>query len=275
MSEGAHLSPANYVLCIEAARQFAESRVGLIDRSVRALDLMAESVVCLARWSTEAKEAGEEAEKIQEGIREMWLRLVQALKKVSIDQREEVRNHAITSLQRCLVGAEGICLSPSSWLQSFDLVIFAVLDDLLENAQSQSQKEYRNMEGTLLIAMKLLSKVFLQLLQELSGLSSFCKLWLGVLGRMEKYMKVKVRGKRSEKLQELIPELLKNTLLVMKTKGILAKRSTIGGDSLWDLTWLHVNNIAPSLQTEVFPDQESEQTDRSGSGVEEGNQGGG
>ena len=283
MSEGAHLSPANYVLCIEASRQFAESRVGLTDRSVRALDLMAESVTCLARWSSEAKEAGEEAEKIQEGIREMWLRLVQALKKVSVDQREEVRNHAIASLQRCLVGAEGICLSPSSWLQSFDLVIFAVLDDLLENAQSQSQKEYRNMEGTLLMAMKLLSKVFLQLLQELSGLSSFCKLWLGVLGRMEKYMKVKVRGKRSEKLQELIPELLKNTLLVMKTRGILAKRSTIGGDSLWELTWLHVNNIAPSIQSEVFPDQESEQKDsgstlqpdRSGSGTEEGSQGGG
>ncbi|KAJ6826704.1 ARF guanine-nucleotide exchange factor GNOM-like [Iris pallida] len=283
MSEGAHLSPANYTLCIEAARQFAESRVGLTDRSVHALDLMAESVACLARWSNEAKEAGEDVEKIQEGIREMWLRLVQALKKVCVDQREEVRNHALASLQRCLVGAEGICLSPSSWLQSFDLVIFAVLDDLLDNAQSQSQKDYRNMEGTLVHAMKLLSKAFLQLLQELSGLSSFCKLWLGVLGRMEKYMKVKVRGKRSEKLQELIPELLKNTLLVMKAKGILAKRSTIGGDSLWELTWLHVNNIAPSLQSEVFPDQELEQKgsgspevpDGSVSASEEGNNGGG
>ncbi|KAL3813297.1 hypothetical protein ACJIZ3_014565 [Penstemon smallii] len=34
MSEGAHLSPANYVLCLDAARQFDESRVGFIDRSV-------------------------------------------------------------------------------------------------------------------------------------------------------------------------------------------------------------------------------------------------
>ncbi|KAF2299159.1 hypothetical protein GH714_030840 [Hevea brasiliensis] len=73
----------------------------------------------------------------------------------------------------------------------------------------------------------------------------------GVLSRMEKYLKVKVKGKKSEKLQEVVPELLKNTLLVMKTKGVLVQRSALGGDSLWELTWLHVNNIAPSLQSEA------------------------
>ncbi|TQD68610.1 hypothetical protein C1H46_045857 [Malus baccata] len=76
---------------------------------------------------------------------------------------------------------------------------------------------------------------------------------------MEKYMKVKVRGKKSEKLQDQVPKLLKNTLLVMNLKGVLVQRSALGGDSLWELTWLHVNNIAPSLQSEVFPDQGSEQ----------------
>ena len=74
-------------------------------------------------------------------------------------------------------------------------------------------------------------------------------------------MKVKVRGKKSEKLQELVPELLKNTLLVMKTKGVLVQRSALGGDSLWELTWLHVNNIVPSLQSELFPGNELEQSD--------------
>lgn len=43
----------------------------------------------------------------------------------------------------------------------------------------------------------------------------------------------------------------------MKTKGVLVQRSALGGDSLWELTWLHVNNISPSLQSEVFPDQDS------------------
>ncbi|KAF7831043.1 ARF guanine-nucleotide exchange factor GNOM-like [Senna tora] len=259
MSDGSHLLPANYVLCVDAARQFAESRIGQAERSVRALDLMAGSVNCLVQWTSEAKEAMEEEElsKLSQDIGEMWLRLVQGLRKVCLDHREEVRNHALLSLQRCLTGADGIYLPLSVWLQCFDLVIFTVLDDLLEIAQGQSQKDYRNMEGTLIFAVKLLSKVYLQLLQDLSQLTTFCKLWLGVLSRMEKYMKVKVRGKRSEKLQELVPELLKNILLVMKTRGILVQRSALGGDSLWELTWLHVNNIAPSLQSEVFPEQDS------------------
>ncbi|EXB65279.1 Pattern formation protein [Morus notabilis] len=262
MSDGAHLLPANYVLCVDASRQFAESRVGQAERSVRALDLMTGSVDCLARWASEAKEAmgEEEAVRMSQDIGEMWLRLVQGLRKVCLDQREEVRNHALLSLQKCLTtGVDGIHLPHGLWLECFDMVIFTMLDDLLEIAQGHSQKDYRNMEGTLILAMKLLPKVFLQLLPDLSQLTTFCKLWLGVLSRMEKYIKVKVRGKKSEKLQELVPELLKNTLLVMKTRGVLVQRSALGGDSLWELTWLHVNNIAPSLQAEVFPDQSLEE----------------
>ncbi|KAK6934455.1 Mon2/Sec7/BIG1-like, HUS domain [Dillenia turbinata] len=261
MSDGAHLLPANFVLCVDASRQFAESRVGQADRSVRALDLMAGSVDCLAQWAREAKEAmgDEEAAKMFQDIGEMWLRLVQGLRKVCLDQREDVRNHALFSLQKCLMGVEGVHLPNTMWLQCFDVVIFTMLDDLLEIAQGHSQKDYRNMEGTLLLAVKLLSKVFLQLFPDLSQLTTFCKLWLGVLSRMEKYMKTKVRGKRTEKLQEVVPDLLRNTLVVMKSKGVLVQRSALGGDSLWELTWLHVNNIAPSLQSEVFPDQELEQ----------------
>ncbi|XP_057948028.1 ARF guanine-nucleotide exchange factor GNOM isoform X2 [Malania oleifera] len=261
MSDGAHLLPANYVLCIDAARQFAESRVGQAERSIRALDLMAGSVACLAQWAQETRDAvgEEEAAKVSQDIGEMWLRLVQGLRKVCLDHREDVRNHALMSLQRCLTVVDGLYLPHGLWLQCFDLVIFTMLDDLLEIAQGHSQKDYRNMEGTLILAMKLLSKVFVQLLHNLAQLTTFCKLWLGVLSRMEKYMKVKVRGKRCEKLQELVPELLKNNLLVMKTKGILVQRSALGGDSLWELTWLHANNIAPSLQSEVFPDQDTDQ----------------
>ncbi|CAL1395026.1 unnamed protein product [Linum trigynum] len=243
---GAHLSPANYILCIDASRQFAESRVGQAERSLKALDLMSGSVNCLTRWSSEE-------------IGEMWLRLVQGLRKVCLDQREEVRNHAIISLQKCLTGVEGtINLQHGLWLQCFDMVIFTMLDDLLEIAGGNSQKDYRNMEGTLFIALKLLGIVFLQLLEELTQTTTFCKLWLGVMSRMEKYVKVKIRGKKSEKLQEAVVDLLKNVLVTMKTKGVLVQRSALGGDSLWELTWLHVNNIVPSLQSEVFPDQEQE-----------------
>ena len=169
-----------------------------------------------------------------------------------------VRNHALLSLQKCLTGAVGIYLPNDLWLHCFDLVIFPLLDDLLEIVQAHSPKDYRNMEGSLILVLKLLSKVFLQVLEEISHLTTFSKLWLGVLNRMEKCMQAKVRGKRSKKLQELVPELLKNTLLVMKTRGILVQSNASGSDSLWELTWLHMNNIAPSLQSEVFPQQDSE-----------------
>jgi brefeldin A-resistance guanine nucleotide exchange factor 1 len=72
-------------------------------------------------------------------------------------------------------------------------------------------------------------------------------------------MKVKVRGRRTEKLQEDIPELLKNILMVMKASGILSKTS-ISENSLSEATWLQVNKIAPSLQSEIFPDNEGGST---------------
>ncbi|KAL1538735.1 ARF guanine-nucleotide exchange factor GNOM-like [Salvia divinorum] len=260
MSEGAHLTPANYVLCVNAARQFAESRVGNVDRSVKSLDLMSGSVVCLVTWFSQTKEAaGEEtAVKMSEDILEMWMRLVQGLRRVCVDQREEVRNHAIVLLQRCLTGVDGISIPTELWLQCFDLVIFTLLDELPEMVQQQSAKEYRSVEGSMALSLKLLSKAFLQALVDLSQSTSFCQIWLKVLGCMEKYMKMRFRGKRSEKIHELVPELLKNTLLVMKTKGILVPCDPVGGDSFWQLTWSHVNNIEPSLQSEVFPSEELE-----------------
>ncbi|XP_044468061.1 ARF guanine-nucleotide exchange factor GNOM-like [Mangifera indica] len=261
MTDGVHLLPSNYILCVDAARQFAESRVGEVDRSVSALDLMGGSVVCLVRWSTETKNTvGEEAaKKLSQDIGEMWLRLVQGLKKVCLDQREEVRNHAILVFQRSLAVVDGIHLSNALWFQCFDTVIFTLLDNLLEITQANSPKDYRNIDGTLVLALKLMSKAFLQSLEDLSQQPSFCKLWLGVLNHMDGYMKVKLRGKRSEKIHEVVPELLKNTLLVMKTTGILLPTDNIGGDSFWQLTWLHVKKIAPSLQSEVFPDHEVKQ----------------
>ncbi|KAL7141011.1 hypothetical protein ABFS83_08G025900 [Erythranthe nasuta] len=260
MSDGAHLSPANYVLCANAARQFAESRVGNVERSVRSLDLMSGSVICLVTWFYQTKEAaGEEAAiKMSEDILEMWMRLVQALRKVCTDHREEVRNHAITLLQRCLTGVDGIQIPTDLWLQCFDLVIFTLLDELPEMSNQLSPKDYRFIEGSMILSIKLMSKVFLQSLRDLSRSNSFCQLWLKVLGCMERYLNMRFRGRRSEKIHELVPELLKNTLLVMKTSGILVPSDPVGGDSFWELTWLHVQKIAPSVQLEVFPGEELE-----------------
>ena len=69
-------------------------------------------------------------------------------------------------------------------------------------------------------------------------------------------MKVKMRGKKSDKIHVTVTELLKNSLLVMKSSGVLVPTDAVGSDSFWQLTWLHVKNIAPNMQTEVFPENE-------------------
>lgn len=58
------------------------------------------------------------------------------------------------------------------------------------------------------------------------------------------------------KVHEAIPELPKNILLVMKASGILSNTSASGENTCWEATWLQVNKIAPSVQLEVFPDNE-------------------
>ncbi|XP_065857255.1 ARF guanine-nucleotide exchange factor GNOM-like isoform X2 [Euphorbia lathyris] len=261
MADGAHLLPSNYILCVDAARQFAESRLGDVERSISSLDMMSGSVFCLRRWYSEAKVSvrREVAVKVSEDVGEMWLRLVQGLRKVCLDHREEVRNHAVLMLQRCMAEVDAIHFSNALWFQCFDLVIFTLLDDLLDISLDSSSKNYRQLEESLVLAMKVMTKAYLQQLQDLSHQPSFCRLWLGVLNRMERCMKAKFREKRGEKIHELVPELLKNILLVMKTTGLLMPSDDIGGDSFWQLTWLHVKNICPSLQSEVFPDDELEQ----------------
>lgn len=50
---------------------------------------------------------------------------------------------------------------------------------------------------------------------------------------------------------------LKRMLQVMHAQGILVHNTTPTGDSLWELTWLHVQTISPSLQPDMFAETET------------------
>eukprot|EP00252_Welwitschia_mirabilis_P027692 TRINITY_DN9572_c0_g1_i1.p1 TRINITY_DN9572_c0_g1~~TRINITY_DN9572_c0_g1_i1.p1 ORF type:complete len:309 (-),score=68.18 TRINITY_DN9572_c0_g1_i1:514-1404(-) len=265
MVEGAHLTQINYSLCIDAARAFAESRIGTVERSVKALDLIAGSVKCLLLWSKphvgEYAAVGLTHEKVlasTQEVRDMWLRLVFSFQRVCVDQREEVRNHAILSLQRCLSAADVGSFPNFSWPEFFEKLVFKLVDELIDISQCRSPKDYRSMEGTLQNALKLMSKCFLHLLDQLSSAPDFQSLWLGMLTRIEKFMKAKLRGKSSEKLQELVPELLKNMLLVLKAHGVLVKTEEGGSESLWEMTYTHVQEISPLLMSEIFQEQDAD-----------------
>ncbi|KAH7404969.1 hypothetical protein KP509_15G051500 [Ceratopteris richardii] len=258
MLDGAHLTQANYVLFLDAARAFAETSTGDIERSIRALDLMAGSTKCLITWSNQSSIDGFEGDldpvrvqKISQELTDMWIKVVQALRKFASDPRDPVRNFAVLSLQRCISAAEAMHLPAMIMGQAFDQVLFVMLDELLEIAVTRSAKEYQNMETTLLLAVKTVSKVFLQFMEQLLMLPNFPAIWSAVLNHMGKYMKTRLQERGNDnKLQESIPELLKNMLLVMRARGVLVEGNTRDGYTLWELTWHYVQAIAPSLEEE-------------------------
>ncbi|KAL2552273.1 ARF guanine-nucleotide exchange factor GNOM [Forsythia ovata] len=86
---------------------FSESRVGHIDRSVRSLDLVAGSIACLVRWFQKTQGScrrGGGRYKDVPGYTRNVDEAYTGAQKVCSDSREEIRNHAIVSLQRCLNG---------------------------------------------------------------------------------------------------------------------------------------------------------------------------
>lgn len=95
--------------------------------------------------------------------------------------------------------------------------MLTLLDELLDIAVRYPPKEYRGMEITLMHALKFLSKFYLQFLDQLAQLPTFRTTWSQVLNRMEMYMKAKLRSRNTEKLQELVPELLRGMLQVRYT----------------------------------------------------------
>ncbi|CAI5471145.1 unnamed protein product [Closterium sp. Yama58-4] len=234
------VSPCNFIPFLDAARDFAEARVGGSERSKRALDLLGCLIDCLLEWRVagemeQAAEADRQAtasaamagaagggridgdslssdvSSVNPGafspqqqpplsaalsppqlspipsssspagggvsgagasggagrfsgqdLADLWLRLLHALRRVCSDQREDVRNHALVWLQRCLLAADPLHMPNTMWAPCFDQVVFVLLDDLLEVHLREKPKEYRGMDASLLRAIKTLSKGVLQ-----------------------------------------------------------------------------------------------------------------
>ncbi|KAI3389071.1 hypothetical protein SNEBB_006241 [Seison nebaliae] len=99
-----------------------------------------------------------------------------------------------------------------------------------------------NLEESRMRVCTLLSKVFLQNLQQLATLSTFSALWLTILDYMDQYMNVT----HNEQLTDAIPEMLKNMLLVMNTSGLFINEK---GEQtvLANLTQDRVDVLLPSL----------------------------
>nr|XP_010923313.3 LOW QUALITY PROTEIN: ARF guanine-nucleotide exchange factor GNL2 [Elaeis guineensis] len=271
MSEGTHVTRFNYSYCIEAAFGYAALKISPLEKSSKILELMGESVNWLIQWhksgysdpgSTHSGSSMEDVQKMGANAgnlgANLFVKLAEALRKTSLVRREEIRNQAVAELRKCFTAAEELEFTPANCLACFNLVIFAMVDDLHEkmleySRRENSEREMKSMEGTLKEAMELLVEVFLRFMVPLSQSPGFRTFWLGVLRRMDTCMKADIGGMGEEGvLQELVPTLLKKMITEMKQKEILVQRD---GDELWEITNIQIQWIAPSVKEELFPEE--------------------
>jgi len=280
---GAHVTRFNYAAVIEAAFGFAALKISPLDVSTRILELMAESVNWLIQWhksgysdpgnsagfsgggSSSASSSAASAASVEDASRmgnlasNMFIKLAEALRKTSLVRREEIRCQAVFELGRAfnLAAAGDLDLGPAGCLACFNLVIFAMVDDLTEKTLEYSrregaERETRSMEGTLAAAAELLADVFVLLLPTLAQAPGFRTFWLGVLRRMDTCIKCDLAaGGGAGVMQELVPRMLKRMIMEMKAKEVLVPRE---GDELWEITHIQIQWIAPAVKDELFPE---------------------
>lgn len=269
------MSRTNYASCIDCAFNFIALKNSSVDKNVKILDLMCESVKLLVQWyrneyvdtdsnasvqsTASTSSSGDDNSKGQSSnstfIIKLFVKVLgDALRKTCLARREEVRNHAVQSIQKIFMFAEELCFTPTNSVSCFDNIIFATVDDVHEKMLDYSkrdnyEKESQSMQNSLKKAIGVMTEVYLQLLKPLSENPHFKALWMGILIRMEVCVKAEV-GDRTE-MQELVSNLLKKIIGSTKEREILVPRE---GDNLWEMTYMQIKRIAPSLREELFPE---------------------
>ncbi|XP_027066620.2 ARF guanine-nucleotide exchange factor GNL2-like [Coffea arabica] len=273
MSDGMHISRTNYASCIECAFGFVALKNSPVEKNIKIMDLMSDSVKLLVQWfrsgysdpgsnvstgsnaSASSTEDNARSGSSASFIMNLFVKLGEALRRTCLARREEVRNHAVISLQRSFILAEELCFTPANCIYCFNSLIFAMVDDIHEkmleySRRENAERETRSMEGSLKRAMEVLVEVYSQLLKPISESPHFRPFWMGLLRRMDTCMKVDLGGYGKSDMQEVIPDLLKRIISIMKENELLIPKE---GDDLWEITYVQIQWIAPSLKDELFP----------------------
>jgi len=175
----------------------------------------------------------------------VWLPILQSLCTLCKDPRLDVRNYAITYLQRSLLSPLLDALSSTLLCDCFLQIIFPLLTDLLK-PMNEHEIDVYGLEETRLRASALLSKIFLQYLSKLTRLPNFNELWIKILQFLKMYME----ADNSELLAEAVRESLKNVLLVMSASGLFKPNQLETEEGLWTLSWSTINSFCPTLKGE-------------------------
>lgn len=273
LSDGTHVTKTNYAYCIDCAFGCFLAKNSPIEKKKKILDLLADSVKLLVQWhrtqysdpgsnvsaasstSTSSMEDNSRGPGSANYNMNLFVKLGEAFRRTSLSRQEEIRNHAVYSLHKSFNLAEELLYLSSNCINYFNLVIFAMVDELHEkmleySRRENAEREMRSMEGTLKLAMELLSDMYLNSLRQIAESPGFRTFWLGILRRMDTCMKADLGHYGPSSLSEIIPDLLKKIITHMKDEGILAPKED---DDMWEITYIQIQWICPALKDELFP----------------------
>lgn len=271
-SDGSCISGTNYAYCVVCAFGCFLARNSSVDKK-KILDLLADSVKLLIHWHrNQYSDPGSNVSiasytsnsSFKDNSRgsasanynmNLFVKLGEAFRRTSLSRQEEIRNHAVSSLYKSFNLAEELHYMSSNRINYFNLVIFAMVDELHEkmleySRRENAERESRSTEETLKLAMELLSDMYLQSLRQITESPGFRTFWSGILRRKDTCMKADLGQYGPSTLGEIIPDLLRKIITQMKDEGILEPREE---DDIWEITYIQIQWSCPSLKDELFP----------------------
>lgn len=165
--------------------------------------------------------------------------------KLCRDMRHDVRQFAITLLQRSLlhrIVSTRLKKDPFLIHLCFKEIIFGVMDELIkpfEDVPSDASSIGID-ESRVRCITGILSQIFLHYLSEVVLLPDFGELWFSILTYIETFL----RADRTGVLAEAVPEAIKNIVLVMFTHKV----QFLLDPEMWATTWNRINSFCPELQ---------------------------
>ena len=233
----------NFHSLIDALEAHAKAVAAPAGRAELAIDLLFELHAKLEPIVAELRDNRRRAEVVSEEAAwlQLWLPVLRAVFVQCFDKRAVVRDHAVAVLQRALLDGGRRPMPAAVWGRTFEQVVFPLLAELLQRTMDGRLKDERLMQR----ATTLLSKAFLHHLHHLLALPSFPQLWLRALELLEQYYK----SPNNELLLDLVPETLKNMLLVMGASGAFDSKANLpGGDkTLAQVTQVVIAGFCPDL----------------------------
>lgn len=196
-----------------------------------------------------------------------------SLERQSINSSREIRQVAITHLQRVLLG-QYILLEDADQAQveeAFNRVVFPLVDELLK--PEVFNRDPAGMPETRLRAASLLCKAFMQLeVKEGESQTDIRVVWIQVLDLLDRLMNVDrqdqlvqtnifltiaIHSPLTLPQREAIPETLKNVILVMNAAGLLVPPSepdlrTEKQQRLWATTEERLERFLPKFLGSVL-----------------------